>query len=560
MDAFYAKAEALRFGFDDRVPIVVIHGRSCISVSYEARKYGITRYGPTILTQVNEIKRKCPHVVLIHVDTIKPGEPYVDPYKRDLKDKLVIRTRDDEKVNLDYFRMEAEKIMSTFKKYCSCVEKASIDESFLDLTQEVNQIYDKGEYNNQDWKAKFAGGEAFLPESKQEILLMIGSQLTDKIRREIEETLKYTCSAGISYNKMLAKAASSINKPNDQTVIPERYTQEALKPLEISQLRNFGGKIAEVFNQTHYKTLGDLQKLRIEDLQGILLDNNSAKWVYFRCRGFDDEAVGEKDFSNKSLMSRKSFVNHVTNMHDLKAIFEVMLLDLATRISRVCKESEIIPRTLQVHYWDTRTNERRTKSKPINLKVQDEDTLLQLLKLKTHELLDQISNIVFPCGSIEVSVRNFEKNDLKNYTFDLLSFAQKKLKASSMEKDDDETIQENKNFEDDVPVNPEPILGREEKMKCERCEALISRSDLVGHNDFHTAQDLDRELNPNKRKYKKVNENGGIAGEKINFDLTKEITKTVVKTHNSSSKITSFKGTTVQMKSLESFFQKKSNS
>jgi len=94
MDAFYVKAEALRSGLDENLPIVVIHGRSSISINYAARKYGITRYGPTLLTEVDEMRKLCPHVILIHVDTIKPGEPYIDPYKRDLKDKFIIRNRE----------------------------------------------------------------------------------------------------------------------------------------------------------------------------------------------------------------------------------------------------------------------------------------------------------------------------------------------------------------------------------------------------------------------------------------------------------------------------------
>jgi len=94
--------------------------------------------------------------------------------------------------------MEAEKITGIFKKYSACVEKASIDESFLDLTREVNDIYNKGEYDGgQEWKAKLAGGnEGFLPETKQEILLMIASQLTNKIRKEVETTLKYKKAQG----------------------------------------------------------------------------------------------------------------------------------------------------------------------------------------------------------------------------------------------------------------------------------------------------------------------------------------------------------------------------
>ncbi len=420
MDAFYASAEAVRMGYEDTVPVVVVQWRGCIAVSYAARKHGVSRF-----MQLEEIKQICPEVVFIHVDTIKSNQPYVDPYKRDLSEKFVLkRDRNKEKVNLDYYRFESDKVTSIFRKHSSIVEKASIDESFFDLTEEVLNIYNSGNYQSL-WIGKIAGGNISQPETKEEILLMIGAQLTNKIRNDVYSQLKYTCSAGISFNKMLAKLASGLNKPNDQTVILSRFLEPALQPLQISKVRNFGGKIDEAFQAVGLKTLGDIRKLNLEELITIVNDENCAKWVYFRCRGFDDELVEEKNYTNKSLLSNKSFDQMVTNILDLQEILDLVVSDLHSRVLRYYNESSLVPGTLNVHYSDNKTHERRTKSAPINLTIKTEK-FYEALKDKTVEIVKQISNSLFPCKFLGVSVKNFKKNDLKSYGFDLQSYIQRK--------------------------------------------------------------------------------------------------------------------------------------
>jgi DNA polymerase-4 len=66
------------------------------------------------------------------------------------------------------------------------------------------------------------------------------------MRDAIYNELGYRASAGISHNKSCAKIASSQNKPNAQTVVPERYMIKALAPIMIKSMRFCGGKISEV--------------------------------------------------------------------------------------------------------------------------------------------------------------------------------------------------------------------------------------------------------------------------------------------------------------------------
>jgi DNA polymerase eta len=72
-DAFYAACEQVRLGLPRDTPLVVLQWSSFIAVSYEARKYGISRFGKEVLT-VQDAKEKCPDLVLVHVATYKEGE------------------------------------------------------------------------------------------------------------------------------------------------------------------------------------------------------------------------------------------------------------------------------------------------------------------------------------------------------------------------------------------------------------------------------------------------------------------------------------------------------
>jgi len=614
MDAFYAGAEAARYGYNETVPVVVLQYYFAIAVSYAARKYGINRS-----SKYDDIKRLCPNAVFIHVDTIRIGEPYVDPYERDLNAKLKIeRDRDKDKVNLDYYRFESEKVNDIFRKHCSIVEKASVDESFLDLTHEALEIYNKGDYEKA-WKSKFAGGEPFVAETKEDILLMIGTQLVDAMRKEVKETLKFTCSGGVSYNKMLAKLASGMNKPNDQTVIVERYMQEAIKSIKIRKLRNFGRRIADRFEGTQYETLGDLQKLNLKEIQEIVNDEYCAKWVYFRCRGYDDELVEEHEESGRTFMSQKSLTESVPSMKELSEIISMIIADLTGRLTTFYRKSGRVPKTLSIGYFDRKARERKSKSGPVNFNVKEE-RFSEVLKAGINGLLKVIADVLFPCINITVTARNFEK--IKKYGADLTSFAaskddkSKQKQLSFFKKPAVQTsapfIQENSNTlpfsEQENPLSfnenssrtvlfPEEDASRsifqmeqeesaltksemieeEEEEECEKCGKLIPAKDLVDHYDLHLAEELDKELNPHKRKYRQVDGDHvmvNVEGKEHKEKKTQELLahpKKIVENKNNLFGV-SFKNAkkdlvekeknpgkkkVVQMKSLDSFFSKK---
>jgi DNA polymerase eta len=174
------------------------------------------------------------------------------------------------KVSLDIYRKASLNIFKIFLKHCSKVQKAGLDEAFLDVTDLVNarlmerypdEIVSGEEFSRDiDWEPL---GFLALSDEESELVnptsipvdgkvdqhliatdksppapklrgswkdlqLSIGAELAKEIRREIFETLHYTCSAGIAHNKTVAKLCSALNKPNKQV----SYSSLSSTPLE----------------------------------------------------------------------------------------------------------------------------------------------------------------------------------------------------------------------------------------------------------------------------------------------------------------------------------------
>ncbi|KAJ1032008.1 hypothetical protein NDA13_002384 [Ustilago tritici] len=130
VDAAYAQFEASRLGLDAAVvPIAVQQWQGLIAVNYPARDAGVSRF-----ESIPEALKKCPDLHLVHVATYSHGSNKAN-YHPDPKPET-------HKVSLDPYRRESNKILAIFKKTCphGAVEKASIDESYFDLTIEVRKL------------------------------------------------------------------------------------------------------------------------------------------------------------------------------------------------------------------------------------------------------------------------------------------------------------------------------------------------------------------------------------------------------------------------------------
>ena len=154
------------------------------------------------------------------------------------------------------------------------VEKASIDEVFLDLSAQIHGIllerypelavapYDDPTENLPlppstalNWKADAL---IDLDDNQTEdedpdwddVVVNIGSEIVRDVRKTIKERLKYTCSAGIARNKMMAKLGAGYKKPNQQTIVRNRAVQHFLSGFKFTKIRNLGGKLGDQITET----------------------------------------------------------------------------------------------------------------------------------------------------------------------------------------------------------------------------------------------------------------------------------------------------------------------
>ena len=164
MDAFFASVEQRDFPEYRGKPLVVgySHPRGVVAAaSYEARKFGIRSALPS-----KRAARLCPHLIF--------AAPRFDVYKS-----------------------VSQQIRKIFREYTDIIEPLSLDEAFLDVTENKPGI-------------KYA------------------QDIAKEIKQKIYSELNLTASAGVSYNKFLAKVASDIQKPNGLTVIHKKRALEVI--------------------------------------------------------------------------------------------------------------------------------------------------------------------------------------------------------------------------------------------------------------------------------------------------------------------------------------------
>jgi DNA polymerase eta len=226
MDCFYVQVEKKLHPELHGKPCCIVQynawkGGSIIAVDYEARKYGISRN-----LKGDDAKEKCPDVQLVKV-----------PEKRG-------------KADLTNYRRASSEVMKVLSEFTPIIERASIDEAYLDITERVKEYLARtaesidtsglastciAGQNERDLLSSVeendevdhlnSGTDDIIKERLREMatedpMLVVGAIITQTIREAVYNQTSFTCSAGISYNKMLAKLAAGMNKPNKQTILP----------------------------------------------------------------------------------------------------------------------------------------------------------------------------------------------------------------------------------------------------------------------------------------------------------------------------------------------------
>ena len=293
---------------------------SIIAVNYEARSKGVKRQ-----MRGNEARKACPEIILVQVPTYE------------------------NKANLTIYRDASAQIVKCIQRSVVLVEKASVDEVYLDITEqtkkrlaEIDKLYPKRsdfvEYIKANAPSILAGdNESEAERSKKELrdgykndsthhlytdfsflldddneddkMIAVGAVITKEIRNQILE-LGFTCSAGVTHNKMLSKICSAMNKPNQQTLLFRSSVEKIMSTLPISRIPgwggNLGGEILEKYGNESL-TFGELIK---EDKNDLI--NSFGQEIYNRilnaARGIDLDPVKDRSISQQ-IGASKNFRN-----------------------------------------------------------------------------------------------------------------------------------------------------------------------------------------------------------------------------------------------------------
>ncbi|XP_027345129.1 DNA polymerase eta [Abrus precatorius] len=302
MDCFYVQVEQRNQPNLRGLPTAVIQynsfkGGALIAVSYEARKCGVKRS-----MRGDEAKEACPQIQLVQVPVARG------------------------KANLNSYRNAGSEVVSVLSQKGRC-ERASIDEVYLDLTEAAEtMLMETPPESMQDFEEEILKSHVLGLEiedgsdNKEEIrkwlcrtdasyqdkLLACGALIVADLRMQVLKETEFTCSAGIAHNKMLAKLASAMNKPAQQTVVPHSSVEGLLASLPIKKMKHLGGKLgSSLQSDLGVNTVGDLLQFSEEKLQqwyGI----NTGTWLWNIARGISGEEV-EGRLLPKSHGSGKTF-------------------------------------------------------------------------------------------------------------------------------------------------------------------------------------------------------------------------------------------------------------
>lgn len=343
MDAFYASVEQR----DDpslRNKAIAVGGggkRGVIcSASYEARKHGIRSAQPGF-----KAKKLYPDIIFV-------------------------------KPNFDKYKEVSNQIRSIFSEYTDLIEPLSLDEAYLDVTQ-------------------------------NKMNLNAAVLIAEEIRQKIFQKTKCTASAGVSFNKFLAKTASDINKPNGIKEIRQEEAIPFIESLPVKRFYGIGAKTADKMNRMSIYTGADLKKL--DKLDMFKFFGKAGMFYYDIVRGIDLREV-KPNRKRKSIGVERTFDQ---NLEKEDAIL-LKLENIASILWEVLERKNVFGKTLtlKLKFNDfTQITRSKTKKTKLNSYSIIEDLAKQLLYQKLETLK--------PIRLIGLSVSNLpDESDLINTQLD----------------------------------------------------------------------------------------------------------------------------------------------
>jgi len=281
MDAFFASVELRERPWLEGKPVVVGGDPEKRRGVVTAASYAARQYGISAGMPLVAAKRLCPHAIFL-IGSYDGKYEYVSSRLREI-----------------------------FHRFTPAVEPCSIDEAFLDIT---------------------GCDRLFGPPT----------QLAAKLKKRIRDELGLSCSVGIAPNKLLAKLASSLNKPDGLAVISQENARETLEPLNVEKLCGIGDKTAKSLSNLGIHTLGQLASYPLEVLKGRF--GKTGEWLYWAAQGIDCTPVFSDFVAEKSMSHERTLERDISDPVEIRAV----LLALSSMVARRLRERAVAGRTINV--------------------------------------------------------------------------------------------------------------------------------------------------------------------------------------------------------------------
>ncbi|MEX0647395.1 MAG: DNA polymerase IV [Balneolaceae bacterium] len=287
MDAFFASVEQRDFPEYKNKPVVVggsPQGRGVIAAaSYEARKFGIHSAMPSA-----KAVKLCPGLIFL-------------------------------KARFDVYREVSTQIRKIFFEFTDLVEPLSLDEAYLDITENHKQI----------------------PSA---------TLIARQIKKRIKAATGLTASAGVAANKFLAKIASDLDKPDGLSVITPEEAPEFIEKLEIGKFFGVGKATQKKMESLGIKTGGDLKKW--EEIDLVKQFGKSGHHYYRIVRGIDNRSV-KPDRIRKSIGKERTFFEDVSDPEWIGEFLDQLSEKISLSMKKLNAAGKTV--TLKVRYKNFET-------------------------------------------------------------------------------------------------------------------------------------------------------------------------------------------------------------
>ncbi|MES1904309.1 MAG: hypothetical protein MHPSP_000113 [Paramarteilia canceri] len=414
------------------------------------------------------------------------------------------------KSDLTIFRRSSQEIFDIIANRFSLIERASIDEAYIDLTNEIEGILNKEHFLLNLKSTLICKEKEPISLSAKQISEMktedkkylFGAYLIEKCRQEIFEKSSFTCSAGISVNKTMAKIICSFNKPNMQTVVFGNLVGKIMQNIPLHKVRGLGGKFGrEVSDKLGVELMGDIvERFSLKGLQEKF-GYQTGNWLYDLSLGRDDEIVLNRTVS-KSIGCSKNFPGNSM----LKKNSEVIRW-----IGLMCEEIEGRLKS------EKESNKSKTQSKSMQisgssikeLENKSIKALKSLMRVDSTGQCDKpVTNIGISCTKLEneqadnVEITKYFNNASQkscNQSSSGNFSEESQMKLSGFERSYEESFFTTEitqsEHEDEFLISLETECESKEVKKtiCNQCQQEVEESAWQVHEDFHFAQAVEIE-------------------------------------------------------------------